>query len=114
MNSIEVAVHDPLDVADLELGPVVVDHGVGLEHVGADLVAPGVVGLGGLELGPLRLLLLQLLLVDGRAQHLHGRRLVLALAALLLAGDHDAGRDMREAHRRRGLVHVLAAGPEAR
>ena len=49
---VEVAVHHPLHVAHLELGAVVVDHGVRLEHVGADLVAPGVVGLGGLDLAP--------------------------------------------------------------
>ncbi len=31
------------------------------------------------------------------------------LAALALAGDHDAGRQVPQAHRRIGLVHVLAA-----
>jgi hypothetical protein len=32
------------------------------------------------------------------------------LAALVLAGDHDAGRQVGDAHRRLGLVDVLAAG----
>ncbi len=35
---------------------------------------------------------------------------VLALAPLLLAGDHEPGRDVREPDRRGGLVDVLAAG----
>ena len=107
---VEVAVHHPLHVADLQLGAVVVDHGVRLEDVGADLVAPGVVGLGGLDLGPRRLLLLQLPLVERGPQHLHRGRLVLALAPLLLAGDDEPGRDVGEPHRGRGLVDVLAAG----
>ena len=86
MNVVEIAVHHPLHVADLHLGAVIVHHGVGLEHVGPDLVAPGVVGLGGLDHGPGGLLLLQLLLVERGPQHLHGGRLVLGLAPLLLAG----------------------------
>jgi hypothetical protein len=37
-------------------------------------------------------------------------RLVLVLAALVLALDHDAGRQVGDADRRLGLVDVLAAG----
>jgi hypothetical protein len=37
-------------------------------------------------------------------------RLVLVLRAVVLAFDDDAGRQMRHAHRRVGLVHVLTAG----
>ena len=40
----------------------------------------------------LRLLLVQRALVQRGLQHLHRGRLVLVLAALLLAGHHDAGR----------------------
>ena len=35
--SVDVAVEDALGVADFEVGAMVLDHGVGLEHVGADL-----------------------------------------------------------------------------
>ena len=49
---VELAVHHPLDIGDLELRAVVVDHRVGLEDVRSDLVAAGVVGLGGLERPP--------------------------------------------------------------
>ena len=50
MNWSMVAVHDGLHVAGFVLGAVVLDHGVGLEHVGADLVAPGDVLLLALDL----------------------------------------------------------------
>ena len=43
-------------------------------------------------------------------QHLHGAVAVAVLGALGLAGDHDAGGQVREADRGVGLVHVLAAG----
>jgi hypothetical protein len=42
------------------------------------------------------------------------RRAVLDLAALVLAGDDDAGGLVGEAHRGVGGVDVLAAGPEER
>src|SRR6202020_2344903 len=35
---------------------------------------------------------------------------ILVLAALALAGDHAPGGNVSDAHRRLGLVHVLAAG----
>ena len=38
---VEVAVQDRLDVAGLHAGPVVLDHLVGVEDVGADLAAEG-------------------------------------------------------------------------
>ena len=55
-------------------------------------------------------LLLHLELVETRAQDLHRHRPVLVLRALVLAGDDDAGGQVRDAHRRIGLVDVLAAG----
>ena len=58
----------------------------------------------------LLLALLQFDLVEPRAQHLPGLGAVLVLRALALAHHHDAGRDVREPHRRFGLVDVLAAG----
>src|SRR5581483_1536488 len=44
------------------------------------------------------------------AQHVPGLGAVLVLGAAGLADHGDAGRDMRQAHRRFGLVDVLAAG----
>ena len=51
-----------------------------------------------------------LLLIEPRAQDLHRLGAVLVLALLLLHRNHDAGRQMRDAHRAFGLVDVLAAG----
>ena len=51
-----------------------------------------------------------LLLVQPRAQDLHRLGAVLVLALLLLHRHHDAGRQMRDAHRAFGLVDVLPAG----
>ena len=53
----DVAVHHGLHVGHLGLGAVVVDHGVGLEDVGADLASP-------LDLFLLRLHLVLLRLLD--------------------------------------------------
>ncbi len=67
-------------------------------------VFAGFLGRGGL------LALLQLALVEPRAQHVPGGGAVLVLRALVLAGDDDVSRDMRDADRAVGLVDVLAAG----
>ena len=56
-----------------------------------------------------RALLLQLVLVEARAQDAHRLLAVLVLRALVLAGDHDARRNVRDAHRRIGGVDVLSA-----
>src|SRR5690606_17068700 len=37
---VEVTVHHALDVSKLELGPVIVDHRIGLEDVGSYLASP--------------------------------------------------------------------------
>ena len=55
-------------------------------------------------------LLAHLLVLDARRQHRQRLRLVLVLRAVVLAFDHDAGRQVRDAHGRIGLVDVLAAG----
>src|SRR5262249_7630339 len=44
-----------------------------------------------------------------RFQQRHGARAVLVLRAFILAFHHDAARQVRDAHRRVGLVDVLAA-----
>ena len=49
-----------------------------------------------------------------RLQERHGARAVLVLRAFVLAFDNDAGRQVRQAHRRIGLVDVLTAGARMR
>ena len=106
---VEVAVEHRLGVADLDVGAQVLDARL-VEHVGADLVAPADVGLGVLEL-LLRLVpLAQLELVELRLQHRHRLGAVAVLRAVVLALHDDVGRQVRDAHRRVGLVDVLAAG----
>ena len=94
---------------------MVLHHPVGLEHVGPDLIAPGVVS---------QALLLRFLaglpfahraVVKTRPQDLHGALPVPVLGPLVLAGDHDPGRQVGDADGGVGDVHVLAAlaaGPE--
>ena len=73
-------------------------------------MAPADIGLGGLIGGGLRLALLQFDLVEPRAQHVPGLRLVLVLRTAGLTDHRDPGRNVRQAHRGFGLVDVLAAG----
>ena len=113
MKAIEVAVEHLLRVADLDVGAQVLDAAL-VEHVAADLVAPADVGLGVLELLLLCHALAHLVLVQARAQHLPGLVAVAVLDAVVLALHDDAGRDVRQAHRRVGLVDVLAAGAARR
>ena len=94
---------------------MVFHHRVGLQDVRADLVAPGDLAFLAVELVHLALFLVLLQLVDLRAQDLHGPGAVRMLAALGLAGHHDARRQVGQADRAVGLVDVLAtgaAGPE--
>ena len=109
-----------------QLGHVAFEHGVQLvgrevdavvgdaalrEVVGADLLGPlAGAHLAAPLLGDGVLLLLHLHLVETRAQHLHRLRAVLDLRLLVLLRHDDAGRNVREPHRRVGGVHALAAG----
>ena len=53
---------------------------------------------------------LRSLVEQARGEHRHRLRAVAVLRAVVLAFDDDAGRQVRDAHRRVGLVDVLAAG----
>src|SRR5215211_272758 len=108
--AVQVAVEHAVGAADLEVRAVVLDHRVRVQDVGADLRA---------EVDILRLaalardLLLALALLEldqPRAQHRHRGRAVRRLRALVLALRDDAGRLVRDADRRVGLVDVLPAG----
>jgi hypothetical protein len=83
---------------------------VGLQHVGADLAAPGDILLVVVNFLEFFVLLLLLALMQPRLEHLHGQLLVAVLGFFLLALDRDTGRQMRDAHGAAGLVDVLAAG----
>src|SRR5690606_2702051 len=74
--AVDVAVEDRAGVVDLVVGAQILDHLVRVQHVGAQLVAPGgaLVGLERVHLGAL---LLALALQQLGLQHAHGRDLVL-------------------------------------
>src|ERR1700690_191371 len=108
---IEVAVKNGRRVRRLHLGPVILDHLVGMQDVAPDLVSPAGLDVLAPEEAQLDFLLLQPPLEDPGRQVLGRGRLVLGRGALVLAGHHDAGRDVDEAHRRVRLLDVLAAGP---
>src|ERR1700722_7074505 len=107
---VQVAVDHLVQVVCLVAHPVVVD-AVLREVVGAHPFGP-------VDRADLRLALsarLRVCLFLGRgeqpgAQHAQRLLLVLQLALLILAGDHDPGRQVRDAHRRVGRVDGLAAG----
>ena len=88
---------------------MILHHGVGLKHIGTDLAAPLDFFHFALDVGHLLFLLALTQLDQARAQHLHSLFFVLHLAALILAGDDDAGGHMRQTHSGISLVHVLAA-----
>src|SRR4051794_6154712 len=107
--SVQVAVEDRLRVADLVVGPVVLDHRVGVQDVGADLRSEvHVLRIAFLACQLLRALALALLDELG-AQHLERRLAVLRLRALVLALHDYAARPVRDPDGRVGLVDVLAA-----
>src|SRR5258708_5327903 len=109
--AVQVPVQPPRHVPHLEFRPVVLDHLVRVHDVGADLAAEGDVLLGRrhrVQLGPL---LLPLQIVEAGLQHLQGHVAVADLAALVLAGDDDAGGQVGDAHRGVGHVHMLAPRP---
>src|SRR4051812_2652917 len=104
---VEVAVQHLLGVGDLDVGAQVLDAAL-VQHVAADLVAPADVGLVVFQLLLRFHALAHLEVVQPRAQALPRDVAVAVLAAAVLALHDDVGRDVRQAHRRIGLVDVLA------
>src|SRR3954451_11464509 len=106
---VDVAVEDRRRVPRLVLGPQVLDHLVRMQDVGTHLVAPA----AALPLEGVHLRLLLLLPDDeqARLEHPEGGRPVLDLALLVLAGHHDAGRDVRHPDGGVGGVDALPTGP---
>lgn len=107
---VQVAVENVVRRAAGNAGAQVFDHLIGLQHVGADLVAPADLGLGsGFGAGSV-LALLQFGFIHAGTQHVPGLGTVLVLRALLLALHDDTGRDMRDAYGRVSGVDVLTTG----
>src|SRR5690348_3242165 len=106
---VEVAVEHLLGVRTLDAGAQILDAAL-VEHVVADLAAPADVGLGRFQRVPLGIALLHFQFVQLGGQHLHRAVAVGVLAALGLAGHDRVGGHVGDAHRRLGLVDVLAAG----
>src|SRR5690606_9250832 len=106
---VQVAIEDLVRVTAFDASAQVLDARL-VEHVVADLVAPADVRLAGFQRILRGIARLQFRLVQLAGQHLHGAVAVGMLAALGLAGHHDTGRNVGDAHRRFGLVDVLAAG----
>ena len=77
--AVEVAVEHIRGARAFEAGPEVLHKLVGLEDVGADLVAPADLGLGGIARHRLGFAALQFLLVEPRLELLHRLGLVLVL-----------------------------------
>ena len=99
----------------LVAGAVVLDHGVGLEDVRADLVPPGDLGLRSSRCPSFFASCSRAPGPDAGAQDPHGEVAVAVLRAFGLGLHHDAGRQVGDAHGGVGLVDVLparAAGPE--
>src|SRR5579884_2764494 len=111
MNQIvDVAVQHAIHVADGQLAAEALHKPTGSQHVVTNLAAEVDVQLGILELVLLGALFRHLMLVQARLELLHGAGAVFVLGPLVLALDHDAGRNVREANRRLRAVDVLAAG----
>src|SRR6185437_9463369 len=108
---VEIAVKHPIHIADRQFRAVIFDQAIRREHVTAYLAAEVNLELAVFELLISGLLLLQLILVELGAKLLHGTGTVFMLGSLVLALHDDAGRQVREAHRRFGAIDMLAAGP---
>src|SRR6185436_9724130 len=107
---IDTAVHHFLDIGNLELGAMVVDHGVGLEDVAPDLAAEAYIRLGRIERGLVRFATFDLRLIKFVLQHLHRLALVLELGALLLRSNNCPRWYVSDPNRGAGFVDVLAPG----
>ena len=107
--AVEVAVEDRRQVVQVHADAVVGD-AVLREVVGPDLLRPIARADHRAPRGGLRLVRLALLhLEQAGAQHGHRLGLVLVLALLVLDRDHEAGRQVGDAHGRVGRVDALAA-----
>src|SRR5688572_8886607 len=106
---IDAALHHRRDIARVELDAVVGD-AVLWVVIGPDLLAPlSGADLGAPSIATLGRQLCLLDLVESGAQYRHCLELVLQLALFVLAGDHQPGRQVSDAHGGVGRVDALAA-----
>src|SRR4051794_11798804 len=104
---VQVTVEDSLGVPHLEVRPVILHELVRVEHIAPHRIPPEAHVHSPALAGELDLALLLGLLGEAGAKDLHRSVLVRGLAALVLHGDDDAARHVRDAHGGIGLVHVL-------
>src|SRR5690606_13444347 len=95
---IDPAIEHGLRVAGLHAGAEVFHHAVGVEHVGANLVAPACLHVITLEPRSLLFAPLDFDLEQLRLEYEHGALAVSPLRPLVLTGDHDTRWQMRNAH----------------
>ena len=108
--TVDVAVHDGVDVAVFKAGARVLGQRVGHEDIGAYGAAEVYLHLHALDVADLLQVFALLDLGQLGAQHVLAVLEVLEVAALHLAGHDDAGRQVGQAHGAGGLVDLLAAG----
>src|SRR5215468_272577 len=107
---IDIAVEDRRRVRGRNAGAQIFDHLIGLQHIGANLMAPADIGFGGLLGGRFLFALLQFALVEFGTQHLPSLGTVAVLRAVVLTDHDDIGGKVSEPNRGFGLVDVLPAG----
>lgn len=107
--SLNFAVHDRLDVAHFIARTVILDQRIGTEDIGTDLRAP--LDLFGLALERRLFLhsLFELFFKQAASEVLERHFLVLKLGTLVLTGNHDARREVRNADCGLRLVDLLSA-----
>ena len=91
---IQVTVHHRVHISRFMAGSVILHHGVGLEYVGTDLVAPADFLHLSTNAGKLLRVFLLLEHIQLRLQHLHGFVLILELGTFVLTLHHDSRRNM--------------------
>ena len=106
---VEVAVEYAFRITCFVVRAVVLHHLIRMEYVGPDLIAPAGGDVLAFEAGVLLGLLFELLLEEAGLEDFESDFLVPALRALVLTGDNEATRYVRDADRCRVLLDVLAA-----
>src|SRR5262245_48125431 len=76
---IDVAIENGIGISHLDPGAVIFDHTVGMEHIGANLAAPGDFFLGFVVGLHLFFLFFDLEFIQTRPENLHGHRPILVL-----------------------------------
>ena len=105
---IQVSIQDILRITPLNIGAQVFHHFVGMENVTSDLrskICALRCSLQALQRGGIFLLFF---LQQFRPDDFHRLLPILTLGTFILTGSDDAARDMRDAHRAFGLIHMLS------